>query len=308
MNMRSIIVGSNAAVPTSQYGTSGVFIQIGGSKILLDCGEGTQQRLMRYGGSINVDAIFLTHFDTDHTLGLPGLIRTLGMNNRGRPLDIYASDNIVDNINSLIFGPHGGTSYEINIHGFDKSGQSIAEFGEFDVTPFKTEHDKSSYGFVVKENEKDGHLDAQKLENEYGVEPSEKYQRLKEGQSIRNEKGEIIEPSDVIGSKREGRKLVYTGDCMASDNVIRHAEDSDLLIHESTFHSRDSKKADKTSHSTSKQAGMVASSSNAQHLVLTHISPRYEDNEEILKEDAQKVYDGNVSIGRDGFEKIIKLD
>jgi ribonuclease Z len=120
--MKIDFIGTSAGTPTSKYGTSGIFINTGQRKLLLDCGEGTQKRIMRFGSSINIDDIFLTHLDSDHTLGIPGLIRTLDLNNRNRDLDIPASEDIKPKLKTLIDGVHSWPSYAININCFDSGG------------------------------------------------------------------------------------------------------------------------------------------------------------------------------------------
>lgn len=308
ISMRITVVGSSAGVPTSEYGTSGIFAQVGEKSILFDCGEGTQKRLMKYDCSINVDSIFLTHFDSDHTLGLPGLIRTLEMNNRDRPLDIYASNNIIDNLKVLIAGSHGIPSYDVNIVGFGGSENTIAQYNGFEIKCFKTEHDNSSYGYIVNEEDRTGKLNADKIRKNYDLPPGPKFEQLKKGNKVTDNNGNVISPDDVVGPKRSGRKFVYTGDCRASRRVIESSQNADLLIHESTFHSNDKQKAVDAKHSTSLEAANVASKSDSDHLVLTHISPRYEGDEKILIDEAKKEFDGKISIGRDGFSTVITLE
>lgn len=299
--MRITLVGSSAGVPTSDYGTSGVFAQVGKKSLLFDCGEGTQQRLMKYDCSINIDAVFLSHFDTDHTLGLPGLIRTLDMNNRTKPLDVHASEDIIENVKLLVAGPHGMPSYGLNFKSFKKGSGEVTDYDGFNIQHFKTVHDNSSHGYIIQEDERRGRLDAEKIDQEYNLPPSHKYQKLKNGSSVVDDDGRTIEPEDVVGPSRDGRKIVYTGDCRTNERVEAAAQGADLLVHESTFHSDHKKKAKNAKHSTAFQAGKVAANSDVDRLVLTHISPRYEGEENRLIEDAKRAYNGKVDVGRDGF-------
>lgn len=299
--MRVVFTGTNAAVPTSKYGTSGVFMQIHGKKLLFDCGEGTQQRMMRFNASINVDAVYLTHFDTDHVLGLPGLVRTMDMNNRDRPLDVFVPDEIVGKTKKLIAGVHGWPSYHINVTGFNEG--VVSGYDEFDVKSFSTKHDYVSHGFVIDEGVLEGRLNAEKLQEKYGLTPGEKYGELKQGNSVEASDGTVIDPADVKSEPRSGRKVVYTGDCRSNQNVVENAVNADLLIHEATFHSDDSERAAKTSHSTAEEAAKTAEDADADRLVLTHVSSRYEGNRQSLKEDATNHFeDGHVQVADDGFE------
>lgn len=299
--MRIVFTGTNAAVPTSKYGTSGVYVQIDGENLLFDCGEGTQQRMMRFNASINVDAVYLTHFDTDHVLGLPGLIRTMDMNDRQRPLDVFAPDDVVQRTRELIAGPHGWPSYHVNVKGFNEG--VVSSYENFKIKCFSTEHDYVSHGFIIDEGMLEGRLEDEKLKNEYNLDPSEKYGELKRGNPVEAPDGTIIQPSDVKGEKRSGRKVVYTGDGRSNQSVVEASEDADLLIHESTFHGKDSDRASKTKHSTSEQAGRTARKAGVEKLILTHVSPRYEGEREILREDAVESFESeNVRVAEDGLE------
>ena len=81
-----------------------MYLRLFGDEILLDCGEGSLQRLMRYDASPTVDAVFLSHFYADHTLGLPCLIHRLEMNARSRPLDVYLPEGRTQRCSSPIAG------------------------------------------------------------------------------------------------------------------------------------------------------------------------------------------------------------
>jgi len=116
--MRVTAVGTSGGLPTAQYGTSCVYLNLFGDEILLDCGEGSQQRLMRYDSSPNVDAVFISHFHADHTLGVPGLVQALEMNERDRQLDIYVPEHRTGRAHRLIEGAYGRPSYPVEIHGY----------------------------------------------------------------------------------------------------------------------------------------------------------------------------------------------
>ena len=57
--------------------------------MLIDCGEGTQRQMMRYGFSFALGDLFFTHYHTDHVLGTLGLLRTLTLQGRAEPLRLW---------------------------------------------------------------------------------------------------------------------------------------------------------------------------------------------------------------------------
>lgn len=75
---------------------------------------------------------------------------------------------------------------------------------------------------------------------------------------------------------RRGRKLVILGDTCESSAIAPLALGCDLLSHEATFCSGMEQKAAIAQHSTTLQAGAFAAAVDAQRLVLTHFSARYE--------------------------------
>ena len=78
-----------AARPTVERGVSSLAFIREGETILVDCGEGTQRQMMRYGISFSFRDLFFTHVHADHILGLPGLLRTLDLGGREEPLRLW---------------------------------------------------------------------------------------------------------------------------------------------------------------------------------------------------------------------------
>lgn len=84
--------------------------------------------------------------------------------------------------------------------------------------------------------------------------------------------------------KKEGRSLCYTGDTSPCDSVVSSCKGVDVLIHEATFSQKNSAEAAGYMHSTARDAAEVARRAGARYLYLTHVSSRYKDPEEILRE------------------------
>ena len=87
--LRLTFLGTSGAMPTAARNLSGLSVRHGREHFLLDCGEGTQRQMIRYGTGFDVSAIFFTHFHADHYVGAIGFVRTLSMLGRERPLDVY---------------------------------------------------------------------------------------------------------------------------------------------------------------------------------------------------------------------------
>src|SRR4051794_1954008 len=89
MDLSVFFAGTAGSVPTARRGLPATLIRRGGERLLFDCGEGTQRQLVRSVGLVDLDDIFLTHYHADHWLGLPGLLKTLDLRGRDRPLAIH---------------------------------------------------------------------------------------------------------------------------------------------------------------------------------------------------------------------------
>lgn len=295
--MRVTAIGTSGGVPTPQYGTSCLHLNGFGDEILLDCGEGSAQRLMRYDTSPDVDAVVLTHFHADHTLGIPGLLQALEMNERERPLDIHVPEGRTERARRLIEGAYGWPSYMITVRGYDDD-DPMRQTDRYSVRAFETPYTEYSHGICVREADKRTFL----LERarDLGVDPGPEYGKLQDGQPVETDDGTVVEPDDVLSDPEPGRTIVYTGDTRPTPAVVDAASTSTLLIYNAMFTDDRSERARATGHSTAREAGQVASESESERLWLTHISPRHEGEEDRLEAEASKSFDGVVTAVRDG--------
>jgi len=138
-----------------------------------------------------------------------------------------------------------------------------------------------------------------------GVPEGELWSKLQHGDKIKLPNGRVISPDDVMGSPRQGRKIVYTGDTRPFKGFAKFAASADLIIHEATFDDTLSEKAEVDGHSTPGQAAEEAKKAKAKKLVLTHISARYPDAQ-LLLEQAQKLFK-NTLVAEDFMELELPL-
>lgn len=285
-------IGTSSAVPTENRGLAANMINYRGERILFDCGEGAQRRIMMDKlGLMKIDRIFISHWHADHFSGLLGLIQTLEMEGRERPLYIYGPPRTEEFTDRILDTGYFQRSYDIFVEDIVE-GDVIAGDG-YNVKPFEVEHGINAFGFVFEEEEK-MKANKEKME-EYGLGSTPKIGELKNGESIEWE-GETIEPEEIV-EKVPGRKIVYSGDTAKCEKTVRNSEDADLLIHEATC--AHELIEDRRNHASAKQAAEIAEEAGVEKLVLTHISRRYRGESDELLEEAREVFD-NTEMGEDG--------
>jgi ribonuclease Z len=269
-------IGVGGGVPNKR-GLPAYLIRREGLEVLLDCGEGTQYRMMEYNLSfMKLRVIGISHMHGDHVLGLPGMIETMGMYSRKEELLIIGPKELKDFLEDAFKKTHFYPDFKITF-------TDHYEDQEVTITTFRTCHTIESYGFLVKERDK-LKIDAEKLRKE-GVHDWRIIRKLKEGKRVEIG-GKVLVPEDYLYIKK-GLTIAYTGDTAACNSVTESVKGVDLLLHDSTFLNEQS--ASEYGHSNSKDAAEVALRANVKRLALIHISPRYDDVSPLLWE-AKRIF------------------
>jgi ribonuclease Z len=257
-----------------------------GERILFDCGEGAQRKIMEEKmGLMKIDRIFISHWHADHFSGLLGLIQTLEMEGREKPLYIYGPPRTEEFTEQILDTGYFSRSYDIFAEDLVEGDVIVGE--GYEVRPFEVEHSVNAFGFVFEEDS-EVKADKEKME-ELGLGASPKIGDLKDGETVEID-GKTVRPEDVV-KEVPGRKVVYSGDTAKCDNMIENAEGADLLIHEATcMHEMIE---DRKGHTSALQAGEIAEEAGVERLVLTHISRRYQGREEELVEEAREIFEAS---------------
>lgn len=264
--------------------------------MLLDCGEGTQRQMMRYGTGFGVGAIFVTHLHADHFLGLIGLLRTLSLQGRTEPMEIYGPRSSRKTLQQAINLGVERVRFPVEIVEL-RDGDRV-EREEYDVVAFQARHGTRAVGYALKEHDRLGRFDVEKA-RALGVPEGPLFGKLHRGETV-DVDGRTIRPDEVVGPPRAGRSVVYTGDTLPSDTVREVARTADLLIHDATFGSEEAERARDTRHSTAREAAEVARDAGARQLILTHLSARYADDPDPLEAEAREVFPG-ARVAYDGL-------
>ena len=296
--MRVTFLGTSGAVPTTQRNTSALLVNRDGDRLLFDCGEGTQRQMMRFSTGFAVDHIFVTHCHGDHVLGIPGLVQTFDFNDRERPLAVHAPHGTRGKIEDLVHAAGNDPSFPVRVNQVGPD-EVVLDRAEYEVRAVRTDHRTNAVGYAIVEDDRKGRFDREKAEEELGLPPGPEYSKLHRGEPVEHQ-GRTIEPEEVVGPPRPGRRIVYTGDTRPTDAVAAAAEDADLLVHDATFADDWADRAKETAHSTAREAAAIADRAGAKRLALTHISTRYAGDHSPIEREAREHFDGDAWVPDDG--------
>ncbi len=273
-------LGTGGIMPTKERNVPAIALRYKGEIILFDAGEGTIRQMNTARLSpMKVEKIFITHFHGDHYLGLGGLIQTMNLWDREKPLHIYGPKYTFEFVQHFLNSGFFRPGFDIHVH---ELGETRLKFGDYEIWSFKVEHGIPALGYVFKEKDRRGKFLPEKL-GEYGLEEGPILGKLeREGQIEWN--GRIIRLEDVTGPRRKGLKVVYTGDTEPAERVRLFAERADLLIHEATYLNPGDR--GDSYHSTVEEACETARKARAKLLALFHRAFRY-TYEEYLREAAR---------------------
>lgn len=276
--MEVVFLGTSSATPTVNRGLSAVAVVRKGETILLDCGEGTQFRMLEEQiPRRKLHRILITHLHGDHIFGLGGLISSLNLANREYPLHIHGPRGIARFVRFITGFPRPTRlGFEIELHemppGFEGE---VCRTREYRVLAAPLDHTIPALGYRIQELDRPGRFDEAKA-REMGVPFGPERRELLQGRPLTLPDGRVVQPEDVVGPPRPGCALAYCTDTAYAAGAVELARDADLLIHEATYGDEFQDMAEARKHSTIRQAAGVAREAGARRFAATHFSTRYD--------------------------------
>jgi ribonuclease Z len=284
-----VFLGTSGATPTARRAPAATLVRRGGERLLVDCAEGTQRQLLRCDvGLLELREIFLTHYHADHYLGLPGMLKTYSLRGRELPLTIYGPRGLGELLRALrrVFGR---LTYPLHTIELDP-GEALPRDG-YVLQTFPVNHGVSAVGYALLEDARPGRFDVEAAAA-LRVPDGPERGLLQRGEPVSLGDGRVVDPSQVLGPARPGRKVVLTGDTAQAASVAEAAAHADLLVHEATFLADERDRAHETLHSTAGEAATVAREAGVGLLALTHLSTRYFGHE--VEDEAREVFPDTV--------------
>ncbi|EPJ47199.1 MAG: hypothetical protein OFPI_31910 [Osedax symbiont Rs2] len=285
-------LGVASATPTAVRHLPAVALWREGSVFLFDCGENAQMRMLQAGiKRSKIECIFISHFDVDHYSGLIGLISTLQLQRRDKPLRIIAPEGIQEYVEWNLKFSGVELGFEIIFievaEGTDEA--RVIDEDDYFVEARALKHRRYCLGYRFQEKDKPGKVDAEKA-TKLGVTEDQQFKDLKDGQDVTLADGTVVESSDIVGHPRAGDSFAYVTDTEYCPNAVKLALNTNILYHEATFSDSLSDKASETGHSSAKDAARVATEAQTKLLVIGHFSARYTNAHLLLKEAREGFY------------------
>lgn len=296
--MKLTILGCYAATPRTITNPTSQVLEIKNRLFLIDCGEGTQVQLRKNKIKFSkINHIFISHLHGDHFFGLIGTISTFALLGRTTDLHIYGPKGVKEIITLQLKLSNSWTTYELFFHELEsKESKVIFEDNRVIVKTIPLKHRVYTNGFLFQEKPGERKLNVDAVQ-QYDIHTAY-YQKIKNGGNVTLDDGTVIENEKLSFDPIPSMSYAFCSDTVYNEAIIPIIKDVDVLYHESTFLESEAALAQKTLHSTAKEAATIALKANAKQLVLGHYSTRY-DGIERFKEEAETVFP-NVLLGNDG--------
>lgn len=271
------LLGTGGMMPLPDRFLTSLYARHEGSAILIDCGEGTQVAVNKFGLRLKpIDVICLTHLHADHVAGLPGLLLTLSNTGREEPITVIGPQHTAHVVSNLLcIAPP--FPFDIRFIELKGSGKTI-DFDGYSIEAFAVRHRVPCYGYSIKVPRK--RLFLPDKAEALGI-PRKLWKTLQNGEAVKAD-GKTYKPESVLGPERRGIKLTYCTDSLPIDEIADAAYLADLFICEGMHGDTDTPgeaaaRSEEKMHMSMDEAAELARLALPKELWLTHFSPAVPD-------------------------------
>lgn len=299
MSFELTILGSSSALPTSERFPTAHLLKVDERFFLVDCGEGTQIRLRKFGfNPCRIHHIFISHLHGDHVFGLFGLLSSMGMMGRKVPLQLLGPARLKPMMEAhLSF--FGTLPFELRFHAPDPENKELFyEDDKLMVRAIPLKHRTETFGYLFREKKRLLNVRKDAIEA-HGLGIADLV-RVKQGADFVKGDGSTVPNHQLTHPPYGQRSYAYISDTLFHPGLIEQVRGVDLLFHEATFSGKDEKLAKETLHSTALQAATIAKEAKVGKLLIGHFSSRYRDPAQLVEEsrtifrNTEGVHDGDV--------------
>jgi ribonuclease Z len=296
MTFEVTILGSSSATPVFNRNPTAQLLNCNEKYYLIDCAEGTQQQLNKYGiKASKIDHIFISHLHGDHYFGLIGLLSSMHLNGRIKPMHLFAPKAIQEILELQFKYSDTVLKYDIIYHPID-ANQSAVIFENYDVIveTIILNHRIPCTGFKFTEKKRLRKLLIDKLENEQIQ--VDLYPLLKRGVDLELPDGRVLLNADFTTDSAVPKSYAYCSDTKYDESYFDLIKNCDTLYHEATFLHEMLDRANETHHTTALQAAQIAQKVGAKKLLIGHFSSRYKTLGPLLEEAQNEFPNTNLAL------------
>ena len=284
MKFEVTILGSSSATPIYNRNPSAQVLNINERFYLVDCGEGTQQQMLRFDVKLSrIDHIFISHLHGDHYLGLVGLLSSLHLNGRAKPLKLVCPKPLKEVIELQLKHSDTTLQYPIEYVFTDATkAELVLDNQDVQVETIPLDHRVPTTGFLFRQKKRLRKIIKEKVEHLQI--PVEYFSAIKKGKDYISNSGEVVLNVDITIDPEAPKMYAYCSDTMYNPNYFKQIDGADLLYHEATFLNNMLERANDTHHTTALQAAEIAVITHAKKLLIGHFSARYKTLNELIDE------------------------
>jgi ribonuclease Z len=309
MTFSLTVLGSSSALPTENRFPTAHVLNVHERFFLIDCGEGTQIQLKRFGNIkySKLNNIFISHLHGDHIFGLFGLISSLDLMGRTADLNIYAHIDLKEILDNHLkyFGEN--MSYKIVFHPVNTFvNEVIHEDNYMTVETIPLKHRVPACGYLFREKTPPRNIHKELIDI-YKLSIAD-ITSIKNGGNFITDSGKEILNEELTYLPYSPRSYAFCSDTMYSEKVADIVKGVDLLYHEATFLSDMQSMAHQTGHSTTVEAGKIALKAGVKRLLIGHFSSRYDNSMlDQFRKEVQYVFpDSDIVVEGETYEILLK--
>jgi ribonuclease Z len=285
LSLRELVVlGCSSQQPTRKRNHGAYLLRWNEEGFLFDPGEGTQRQFIFAGVAPPcVTRIFISHFHGDHCLGLGSMLMRLNLDGVTHPIHCYYPASGKVYFDRLRFGTIYHENIQVIEHPVTADGL-VHEDTMFRIEAYRLEHGVDNFGWRIQE--RDVYRFSREKLSQVGLEGPLVGRLEKEGVVRLGDK--VISLADVA-HLHKGAIFSIVIDTLPCSGALRVAHKAAMLLCESTYCEEHVDLAQKHYHMTAKQAARIALQAQAEHLILTHFSARYQDLRP-FEEEARQIF------------------
>ncbi|MEJ7808632.1 MAG: MBL fold metallo-hydrolase, partial [Telluria sp.] len=265
-------LGTSSGVPTKNRNVTGLALQTSVSRDwwLVDCGEGTQQRLQHLALTVHdLAGICITHVHGDHSYGLPGFLASAAMGGRKRALILIAPLAIRQWLEATMLHTELFLPYPL-IHVDVAASQLVHQEAGLTIERHCLSHRAPSVGFRFAAESVRWKVDSAALRAR-GVAPGPAWGKLQAGLDVTLDDGSLLAAADCRIADNARAVVVIGGDNDTPALLAGACAGAQLLVHEATYTEAILQKVGPgPTHSSVQRVAQFATESGLPNLILTH--------------------------------------